>query len=184
MPSGTLNRKFWVTEVRRSTVSGELQLRLTDLSCAVAYCSPSEVVRMSADAQCTPHGPSVLDYRVFSKAQKKALADKCCASLGRDVQLATRGQLIEQTTLAWALQELQLRLPCSGVIFLTAAEVRSIETKAIPVVFLWFSCGCPMVFLWLSCVFLWFSCAFLWCSFVFRWFPVVFLWLHEGDEIP
>ena len=68
-------------------------------------------------------GPSVLDYRVFKPPQRKQLAERLCNSLGRDVELGSRGQMLEQTTVAWGLQEIQLRLPCTGVQFLSAAEV-------------------------------------------------------------
>ena len=53
----------------------------------------------------------------------KLLAEKLCNSLGRDVELCSKGKLIEQLTLAWALQEIQLRLPCAGAVFCSAAEV-------------------------------------------------------------
>ena len=104
LPTSVLNRTWWVTAVRRSKASGELQFRLTDLSCAVAYARPSEVVKVAADVECTASGPAVLHYGQFKPPMGKALAAQLCNSLGRDVQLATQGELIEQTTLSWALQ--------------------------------------------------------------------------------
>ena len=90
----------------------------------------SEVVRCAADADLTPVGSSALDYRVFKPPLRKQLAARLCNSLGRDVELASRGQMLEQTTVAWGLQEIQLRLPCTGVQFLTAAEVEKGRERA------------------------------------------------------
>ena len=126
-----LNRQWWVTEVRRHAVSEDLQLRLTDQFLAVGYARPSEVVKVADDAQCTPAGPAVLDYRHLKAPQRKTLAKKFCDSLGRDVELAVRDHLVEQTTLAWALQEIQLRLPCTGVEFLSPAEVDAVCAMAV-----------------------------------------------------
>ena len=97
-----LSRQWWVTEVRRHAVSEELQLRLTDQLMAVAYARPSEVVKVADDAQRIPAGPAVLEYRQLKAPQRKILAKKLCDSLGRDVELAVRDRLVEQTTLAWA----------------------------------------------------------------------------------
>ena len=118
-----LNRTWWVSEVRQCKTSGVLQLKLADRFAAVGYALASQVVRCAADADLTPVGPSVLDYRVFKPPQRRQLAERLCNSLGRDVELGSRGQMLEQTTVAWGLQEIQLRLPCTGVQFLSAAEV-------------------------------------------------------------
>jgi hypothetical protein len=126
-----LNRQWWVTAVRRHAVSGDLEFQLTDDRLAVAYARPSEVVKVADDAQCTPAGPANLDYRQLKTAQRKTLCQKLCASLGRDVELAVRNSLVEQTTLAWALQEIQLRLPCAGVEFLSPAEVDAVCAIAV-----------------------------------------------------
>ena len=120
-----------MTEVRRHAVSEDLQLRLTDHVLAVGYARPSEVVKVADDAQCTPAGPAVLDYRHLKAPQRKTLAKKLCDSLGRDVELAVRDHLVEQTTLAWALQEIQLRLPCTGVEFMSPAEVDAVCAMAV-----------------------------------------------------
>ena len=104
---------------------------MTDHLMAVAYARPSEVVKVADDAQCTPAGPAVLDYRQLKPPQRKILAKKLCDSLGRDVELAVRDTLLEQTTLAWGLQEIQLRLPCTGVEFMSPAEVDAVCAMAV-----------------------------------------------------
>jgi hypothetical protein len=126
-----LNRQWWVTEVRRSSVTEQLQLRLTDQFLATSYASPSDVVKVADDAQCTAAGPVSLDYRALKLPQRVSLAKKLGDALGRDVELPVREQLLEQTTLAWSLQEIHLRLPCAGVLFMSPAEVDAVCAMAV-----------------------------------------------------
>jgi len=45
--------------------------------------------------------------------------------------IPVNNHLLEQTSLAWGLQEIQFRLPCTGVEFLSAAEVDAVCAMAV-----------------------------------------------------
>ncbi len=122
LPSGYLGREWKVQQVRRSPVSGEEQLRLQSETLAVCYALTSQVVRASAEADCTPRGPAVLDYRHFGAAQRKQSAKQLCP----DVQLIKPDQLVEANSLAWGLNEIQRRLPCSGLEIVHCAEAATV----------------------------------------------------------
>ncbi|MCP4245176.1 MAG: hypothetical protein GY772_31945, partial [bacterium] len=122
LPSGYLGREWKVQQVRRSRVSGEDQLRLQSDTLAVCYALTSQVVRTSAEADCTPRGPAVLDYRHFGAVQRKQSAKQLCP----DVQLVKPNQLVEANSLAWGVNEIQCRLPCSGLEIVHCAEAATV----------------------------------------------------------
>jgi len=122
MASWLLNRTWTVTEVRRSKSTGVVHLRLQDAKLAVGYCTESQVVPTSKDAGCTPPGHAVINYRQFGKSQRVALAKQ----LNQDVALIQSGELLESQTLEWALKEVQVRLPASGVAVVTSVELLGI----------------------------------------------------------
>ena len=117
-----LNREWTVQEVRQSKSTGELHLRLVDERLAVGYATASQVVFVSEDANCTPAGPCQLNYKQFRRQQRQDVASQ----LSRDVEAAANGSLLLDSTLDWAVKEVECRLPTAGCLIVTSVEAAAI----------------------------------------------------------
>ena len=121
-----LNRTWAVTLVQQNQTTGVLHFQLADAKMAVAYCTESQIVRTSDDIGKTQCGPSALDYRLFKKVQREQTA----AQLSRDANLIQFGHLIEGQSLAYAVKELEIRLPAAGCRIVLSEEAAAVCAMA------------------------------------------------------